>query len=614
MLDLGCGLGLSLDRAIALQPALVSEDAARMRSPSSRRVLRAVIICSAWVVLDLALFVPSYVRSGHRTAFWPGLRGLALWRANQDVFRISFDLCLAGLLVIWTARRPRLARSVRSCVVTAYLWLLLFLAYHEGVRSFLARTPALGEDWRLALNLVHFLSSMQSVRWFALGLVGMLALVALGFTAAFAVRSLQLAAAHWSRAQCLRWTLVLGMPCLAVLAWSGIQPDEPVVQLLGKRVLANLRASYFEALRLAEVRGAPDRTYDAYSKVELTVKPDVYVWMIEAYGEILATSDMAPAYRALLQRVFERLGAAGYHARSAYSVAPVHGGTSWFSISTLHTGVRIDRPTIYDALQVVGARLPTLTNFFRDHGYATYALQPGNTSREGFSRFDVFNHQVMIDAPRLHYTGHQYGWGHIPDQYSLGRMREQTWPAAASPRYMFYMAVSTHFPWGEDVPPYVEDWHSLSTGVWPQPEAAGAWWDIPEYRAIGSELRRSYFRSVAYEWRLLTEWLESEASKDAVVLILGDHQPRLEDDADLSGVGKTFHTPVHVLSRTAAFVDAFSDVGFDPGLYATPKPLAALRHEGLFSLLVSRLTAAYGKSSPLVRYLPKGIGLAGLSR
>jgi len=123
-------------------------------------------------------------------------------------------------------------------------------------------------------------------------------------------------------------------------------------------------------------------------------------------------------------------------------------------------------------------------------------------------------------------------------------------------------------------------------------------------------LRRSYFRSIAYEWRLLVEWLETDVKGDAVVFILGDHQPALEPDVPGA---RTRNTPLHVLSRSAELVESFRDAGFQQGLYAAPGVTPALRHEGLLSLWISKLMAAHGtRESPPVRHLPAGIGLAGL--
>jgi hypothetical protein len=594
------------------------------------------LVRSPWLLvfgLNLLLFLPSYVCSQPHAELWPFFPkphkhghygfdayslyqyalGLVLRRDNLDVFRVAFDFGLLLLSVIWTAKLPRVRGLSRALACVAYVLLLLFLFYDNAIGYFFARRPALGEDWRLALNLLHFLGGVMSVRWLLLGLGGALGLCAVVFGMAIALRNLQREAARWTsrRRAVVTWLFVL--PSVVSLGWFGVERDACVVQVVSKRVLYNWRTSRAEAARLAEIRvGPPDRRYDAFSQLRLVQRPAAYLLMIEAYGEVLSTWDMAPAYRELLARAETRLHKAGYAACTAYSAAPVHGGTSWFSISSVHTGMRVDRPEAYDALQLVAARLPTLTGFFKAQGYRTYALQPGNTDHRGLRRFDTFNHDVMVDAPRLGYKGHAYGWGVIPDQYSLGLFRERYLASAPAPHYVFYVAVSTHWDWGEGVPPYVRDWRTLNGG---QPEVAdydASWPAFAQARAIGTELRRSYFRSVAYEWRLLLELLEAERSPNVVVMILGDHQPRL--DADAPG-GVTMRAPVHVLSRDAAFIERFAQVGFQPGLYADPKLRPALKHEGLFSLWVSKLSAAYGAAdAPAGQYYPHGIRLSGLNR
>jgi hypothetical protein len=127
-----------------------------------------------------------------------------------------------------------------------------------------------------------------------------------------------------------------------------------------------------------------------------------------------------------------------------------------------------------------------------------------------------------------------------------------------------------------------------------------------------TETRRAYFESIAYEWRVLLDVLENDRSPDIVVAIVGDHQPRLE--ADVPG-GVTMNTPVHMLSRDPAFLDSLADSGFQAGMYAKPNLVKPLWHEGLFSLWVSKLAAAYGApGTPQVPVYPRGIRLSNLSR
>jgi hypothetical protein len=518
---------------------------------------------------------------------------------------ISFEYGL-GLLLVGLAARGRLRVLARGLLVAGYLSLLLFLVYHHGFRAFFARAPALVEDWRLALNLMHFLGEMRTVGWIALWSGALGGLVALGI---LVERS---SAAIGRRLGTLSSRALAGTLSLWLIAGAATLAWGRPLGLPSRVVADNYRTSRQVAARLALIRGAPpDRRYASLEAVRLERRPSVYLLMIEAYGEVLATWDMKDAYRALLARVEARLGAAGYHARTAYSAAPVYGGRSWFSIATVHTGILIDQPAAYDALGSVAGAIPTLTRFFRQQGYRTMTLQPGTTERAGLNPLDLYQHALVVDAPAIGYRGARWGFGGIPDQYSLGSFRARHLAGASGPQYLFYMAVSTHFPWSH-LPPYVAAWRTLDEQPTPAALADPRWPPLPGTEKIASDFRLAYLSSVEYEWRVLLDLLEAERGKDLVVIVLGDHQPRLESNPP----GEvTFHAPVHVLGSDPAFVARFAPEGFEPGLYAEPGRRPPLVHEGLFSLVVTKLAESYGSAATRAnaRYFPDGISLAGLN-
>jgi hypothetical protein len=460
--------------------------------------------------------------------------------------------------------------------------------------------------------LWHFLDGDARYGWLSV-LAALCGLCLLGLLARSTFAALQLRAAGWERWRlrlvCSAWIL----PALISVAYYRVKRDDPLWQLTSKRVLYNYRASRAEAERMAALRSSPpDLRYEAFSQVQLERKPDVYLVMVEAYGEILATWDMRDAYQSLMHRSAERLGRVGYQAATSYSAAPVHGGGSWFSIATVTTGVHIDRPQIFSALERVGARVPSFPRFFREQGYVTYALQPGSRERAGLRRFDLYHHEVPVDGETLAYPGKHYGFGRIPDQFSLGMFREQYFRPSARPRYTFYMCVSTHYAW-DDLPVHVRDWHALARPDFELRSAEDSW-PLPEaYQSIATETRRGYFRSVSYEWQLLTEWLEAEAARDSVIIIVGDHQPRLE--WNVPGA-VTMNTPIHVLSQDPQLIERFVAQGFQPGLYADPSTGTKLQHEGIFSLVISQIAARYGTPAAAEHapYFPRGLPLAGLNR
>lgn len=570
--------------------------------------------------LNCLLFVPTYICSTPQADFWPihsadpsPLRSLLLRRDNQDVFRVSLDFAVMLLGLLWSATTPASA-WVRRAAIAAYGTLWFFLAYHHGVAYWFRRTPALVEDLRLGLNLLHFLGSFAHASWH-LDLACFALVCACLWLTSRCFAALQRKALATTLLQRLYLSAALLAAAAVSLTRFGIASDAPVLQLTSKAVYFNIQAARAEARQMAALQhAAPDRRYDAFEAVRLVRKPDFYLVLIEAYGEILATWDTKAAYRELLSRVEQRLSRAGYHAASTYSDAPVHGGTSWLSIGSVHTGVRIQRPQAFRLLEHASPELPTLTRFFRTQGYRSYTLQPGSARRAGLARNDLYGHDVLVDATTLGYTGPLYGFGRVPDQYALGVFRDRYFRPRAGPRYVFFMNVSTHYPWGEGVPPYVHDWESLARDEPPAASDVDASWPAFKHVAeIGTPLRRSYFRSIAYTLRLLTEWFEAEASRDGVIVLLGDHQPRLE--RDIPGP-LTMNTPLHILAKDPGFIQALIDQhGFQPGLYADPARAVTLAHAGLFSLLVSRLQHSFGVAgAPSVPVYPHGLPLSALKR
>lgn len=571
------------------------------------------------LLLNWLLFVPAYACSTPQASFWPMtgraavLSGLLWQRNNQDVFRISIDFVVL-LLCLWWSAGTRAEAWVRRLLVAAYGVLWIFLAYHHGVAYWFQRTPALVEDVRLGLNLLHFLGSFTNSSWpVDLAIFGLVCAASWLSARSFAALQRWAAGVSWRRLACVSAAL-LG-PAAVSCGVLGVRSDASVLQLTSKRVYYNIEAARAEAQHMVAVRAAPpDHRYDAFDSVQLARKPDFYLVMLEAYGEILATWDMAPAYRELLVRVEQRLARAGYHAASTYSAAPVHSGTSWFSIGTVHTGVLIQRPKAFELLERAGPELPTLTRFFRRQGYRSYALQPGSTKRVGLTRNDFYGHDVFVDAPALGYRGKKYGFGRVPDQYALGVFRERFFQATAQPRYVFFMNVSTHYPWGDEIPSYARDWKSLDQHDAPPASDVDASWPALEHSVeIATPLRRSYFKSIAYVFRLLTEWFEAEAGRDSVIVLLGDHQPRLE--RNLPGA-VTMNTPLHILAKDPAFIATLiAHHGFQAGLYADPQRAQLLDHAGLFSRLVAQLNSSFGAANaPAVQVFPHGLPLNALRR
>lgn len=507
-------------------------------------------------------------------------------------FGWAFEVAVAWALVALAARSP-IRRLVRRVIIALYVVCLLLLTYQHAYKSFYRGEPAITEDVRLLVNLGHFVTEMASPRW---GLIAILGLVAVALFVRTTDRALAWLADR-ARAASFRRVAALGAVVL-VMGGASTAMRGPI-RLASARLADNWRASVAVHRRLGALDepGRDDR-YDALMKVRLAKRPNVYFLVIEAYGSVLATWDMKESYRALMDRAGTALAGQGFHMRSTYSTAPVHGGRSWFSIATMQTGILIDQPDAFDAFVANADHVPSLVRFLKAQGYATASVEPGTKERAGVGSADPYAHDLRLDAPRLAYDGPRFGFGAIPDRYSLGELREKYLPTLPSPRYVFLMSVSTHYPWtAETVPTFAPN----------GPE----WPELPGQASIGSDLRRHYLKAVEYDWRAILELLASDTSPDLVVVVVGDHQPRLESNApgDLS-----FDCPLHVIARDQGFVERFGKRGFASGLYAEPGSAPPLTHEALYSMLVTELAGAYGteETKGQARFYRDGISLRGL--
>lgn len=567
----------------------------------ARVAWRPRAVLAMGIALDVLLFVPwAFLRAGAYFAESPETH-LPDGFDAVSLLHVSTEWVVVMLLVVLAAR-TRLAGLVRWVGGVAYAVFLLFLVYHQGYLYSFHRPPAIVSDVLLLVRFFHFLQ--MEPKWVPALVAVLGGLVLLGVAAVDLLKRAQ-DLARGPRGHRLLVALVVATgACLGSLVWSGIEHDRPIVQLLARHVLLNVEFSKAR-LRAQRVFAAaqPDLTYEPLLRPMFARTPNVHLMMVEAYGEVLASSEMREAYQGALARLDARLARRGYSFATSYSRSPVHGGVSWFAISTVQTGILIDAQNVYDALEVSAARVPSLTSFLRAQGYHTMTLQPGNSSRAGLHHFDLFGRETVVEAPELRYVGHRYGWGGIPDQYSFGFFREHYLKTPPSPRFVFFMSVSTHLDWS-DVPPYVDDWRSLNAAKVPAPAPSAP---LPGMERIADEGRRHYITSVDYDLRVLGDYIEGEGETDGLFIILGDHQPYL------GGPRGSYDTPLHVLSRDGALVERFRARGFATGLFAEPGTTPPLAHEGLFSLFASILAEHNGAAEPITVH-PKGIPQAGLKR
>jgi hypothetical protein len=535
-------------------------------------------------------------------------------RLSLSAVRVPGDVLVTALLALWLSG-TRTWRWARSALTVFALVLLLYRSDAALCRVLMRHPPELYDQLFLLRHLAVLIADLWGGwAWLiAAGVLAVLVAVARG------VRLLIDACASGLRARCreLRTAALLG-----ALLFAGLELAHAV-----SWTTPELVRSTIEARRLAQriAHGIERSPYRAYERLALRRKPNVFVFFVESYGRVLASdSSTADDWRSALGDMERDLAADGYSFASAFASAPVSGGRSWLAHASIFTGVHIGFQALYQSLFPNGrARVPHLPGLLHHQGYRTVLLAPADRERPGVHEENPYGYDETIRSAELSYRGPSFGWGRVPDQYSLAYAQERVFTRRDRPLFFVFTMVSSHALWNE-VPELVGDARDphayermklrVQTGVPARSEGHGMLIDQtrrysrksgPAGPPASAAPRRAYARSVLYDLELLRRALR-ELHGDDLIVVLGDHQPPL-----LTSEHDDFAAPVHIFARDPTLLAEALAHGFLPKLALDPHAETALPHEALFSLLVRTLLRAGGTSaSSLPPFLPNGVQLA----
>ena len=127
-------------------------------------------------------------------------------------------------------------------------------------------------------------------------------------------------------------------------------------------------------------------------------------------------------------------------------------------------------------------------------------------------------------------------------------------PAERAPLFVVFPTINSHAPF-TPVPPYHPDWRVFDALF-----ATTVASDVVELnrRLYGPELAEAFIRSIRYNLQILGGYLSQYAPENALLLVLGDHQP----PAAVGGREISWQVPVHVFSRDPALIEASLKAGF----------------------------------------------------
>ena len=520
-----------------------------MNSP--RAVLQALV---ALVLLNLLL---SFGNA------WP-----TLWPRPEA--RLSIDLAAIVLaLALLSLRGPlrRTAVVVASAVISAGV-LLHYI--NVTVPAVLGRRLDLYWDGQHAWEVLKMGAASPSAMKFA----GVAVIVALAIAALYRlIRRCVVVLAESLQHRALRAGVLAS--AASVLGAGVLAPQlAPALQRAFAPAVGNLVADQARMLHRALFAGQDEHllgTSPVFTgKLDALEGADVVIVFAEAYGAItLDKPDFAASLAASRQRLADAIAAGGRSVVSARLTSPTFGGGSWLAHAELLSGLDMRDPNDYRLL--LTTQRPTLVSHFAANGYRTVGWMPGIQRPWPEGRFYGFDR--IADAEGVGYRGPPFGYWRIPDQASMAQLQAQELGPARGedhrPRLVVFPTVSTHAPF-RPLAPYVADWSAvLGTDAYDSPDAVAAReaavsWDDPV---------PAYLAAMRYQFDWLAGWLSSHAPADAVVIVVGDHQPM----GTVTGPGADWDVPMHVITRNEAVLAHLLNRGFRPGLAPEPPALGPMR-------------------------------------
>lgn len=508
---------------------------------NTRRALRQALV--ALVVLNMLL---SFGNA------WPTLWPRPEARLSIDLAAVVLGLSLLSLhgplrraTVVWTSA------VLATCVLLHYL--------NVTVPAVLGRRLDLYWDGQHAWEVLKMGAASPS----AMKFVGVAVIVALAIAALYRLIRRGVATLAESL-QSARLRIGLVAASTAVLGAGLLAPQGlPALQHAFAPSVGTLVAEQARLLHRAHDASDDERLLGASPAFDGTLGAlagaDVVIVFAEAYGAVtLDNPDLSSALAASRQRLADAVDASGHRVLSARLVSPTFGGGSWLAHAELLSGLDMRDPNDYRLL--LTTQRPTLVSHFAAHGYRTVGWMPGIQRPWPEGRFYGFDR--IADADGIGYRGSLFGYWRIPDQASMAQLQAQELGPqrddARRPRLVVFPTVSTHAPF-RPLAPYVTDWSAvLGADAYDSPDAVSARqvpasWDDPV---------PAYLSAVRYQFDWLAGWLSAHAPADAVVIVVGDHQPM----GTVTGPDADWDVPMHVITGNAVLLDRLAALGFQPGL------------------------------------------------
>jgi hypothetical protein len=304
---------------------------------------------------------------------------------------------------------------------------------------------------------------------------------------------------------------------------------------------------------------------------------NIFLFIVESYGyTAFAKNEHFVILKPIYLRLQKKLQDNGYGIVSKFLGSPVIGGYSWIADSTLLTGVKIGSQVEYDHL--LESDTKTLVSVLNDAGYFTVLSAPG-TLREWPEGERFYGFDRYVYAKDFHYQGPEFSFVPAPDQFCIHNIHTHIVQKCEEPFFIQYLLVSSHAPFNR-IPRYIEDWTEIGDGsIYHETEILffeNTWFS-------GKQYTEGYTAAISYVLTVITEYLTRFIHDEALIIVVGDHQPKYP----VTERGQPLSVPIHLISRNKNILHRFEEMGYTQGLIPFQEP----PHPGLETFHLDFLTA-----------------------
>jgi hypothetical protein len=512
-----------------------------------------IYLAAAWLFLHLLINIDP--------VSWPP-SWLRLLQPSLDVWAVLL------LVSVWASWGKPFKPRFYLPLVLGLVFLRFFRLGDELVPAYLSRPFNAYMDVRYMPDLLHLL--VHSFAGPILAVYGLMAALLMAVMLAGIRVSLQLAYDVFATGHCRRvfWglaaaqSLLMGLYLLGEYPARWPAPATTCAVRIAQEAAFIFKIGEIKRRGLSAVQLAASRMPRFAAPLKGLHRTNVHFFIVESYGYTLfADPRRADRFKGVMKRLETHLAEAGYHACSNFINSPTFGGRSWLAFGTLETGVWVSDQLKYNLL--LNSAVRPLAEYFKRAGYRTVSVMPGTTMPWPEGGFLKYAHTYY--AKDFDYDGPTFSWSPMPDQFVLARIYAREVAPHPTALFVRYFLTSTHSPFNRQ-PPYIEDWDRIDRRGEIYRHLAPI--TFPFNWPDMTHAAEAYLSAMIYDMTVLQAYLRDRIKGDALIIIVGDHQPI----AQVTGPGRPSWVPIHILSRNRAFLEPFIRMGYTSGMIPRSRP------------------------------------------